>query len=185
MLSACAPSALMNARASATTRSRVRARRRLPAISGGLNHSGCTEPSPAACGVPAMSPSGCQLDREQCSHYSEHCSSGVNSVHASGVLPGPPGRRPGARTRENHMTVMTSWDLFEDLRAAQDEMLRMSTGRGLRPWRNDGASGTSAWAPPVDIRERKDAYVVAAEIPGVRADDVEITFEDGLLTIQG
>ncbi len=83
------------------------------------------------------------------------------------------------------MTVMTSWDLFEDLRAAQDEMLRMSTGRGLRPWRNDGASGTSAWAPPVDIRERKDAYVVAAEIPGVRADDVEITFEDGLLTIQG
>ena len=75
------------------------------------------------------------------------------------------------------MTEMTSWDLFEDLRAAQDEMLRMSTGRGLRPWPNDGATGTSAWAPPVDIRERKDAYVVA--------DDVEITFEDGLLTIQG
>jgi HSP20 family protein len=42
----------------------------------------------------------------------------------------------------------------------------------------------SAW-PPVDIRERKDAYVVAAEIPGGSAKDAEITFEDGILTIQG
>jgi len=91
----------------------------------------------------------------------------------------------GARTRENHMTVMASWDLFEDLRAAQDEMQRMSPARGLRPWQHEGAVGTSTWAPPVEIRERKDAYVVVAELPGVSANDVEITFEDGLLTIQG
>ena len=37
----------------------------------------------------------------------------------------------------------------------------------------------------MDISERKDAYLVAADLPGVRAGDVEITFEDGLLTIQG
>ena len=83
------------------------------------------------------------------------------------------------------MTVMTSWDLFEDLRAAQDGLVKMSAGRGLLPWHQDGAAVASIWAPPVDIRERKDSYVVAAEIPGVSAGDVEITFEDGLLTIQG
>ena len=83
------------------------------------------------------------------------------------------------------MTVMTSWDLFEDLRAAQDEM-RMARGRGWRPGQqHDGGAGHAAWAPAVDISERKDAYLVAVELPGVKAGEVEITFEDGLLTIQG
>jgi HSP20 family molecular chaperone IbpA len=35
------------------------------------------------------------------------------------------------------------------------------------------------------ISDRKDAYLVTAELPGVKPDDVEITFEEGLLTIQG
>jgi HSP20 family protein len=84
------------------------------------------------------------------------------------------------------MTVTTAWDLFEDLRAAQDEMLRATRGHGWRPGQQL-ASGTTpaAWAPAVDISERKDAYLVAVELPGMRADEVEITFEDGLLTIQG
>jgi HSP20 family protein len=84
------------------------------------------------------------------------------------------------------MTVMTAWDLFEDLRAAQDEMLRATRGHGWRPGQQF-TSGTTpaAWAPAVDISERKDAYLVAVELPGVRPDDLEITFEDGLLTIQG
>ena len=37
----------------------------------------------------------------------------------------------------------------------------------------------------MDISERKDAYLVMVELPGVKADEVEITVEDGLLTIQG
>ena len=83
-------------------------------------------------------------------------------------------------------TPMTSWDLFEDLRAAQDEMLRAMRGRGWRPGQQYYSdAGTAAWAPPVDISERKDAYLVTAELPGVKAGEVEITVEDGLLTIQG
>ena len=84
------------------------------------------------------------------------------------------------------MTVTTSWDLFEDLRAAQDEVLRMARGRGWRPGQqHDGGAGHAAWAPAVDISERKDAYLVSVELPGVRIDDLEITFEGGILTIQG
>jgi HSP20 family protein len=85
------------------------------------------------------------------------------------------------------MTVMTSWDLFDDLRATQDELLRMvSRARGWRPGQqfDDGASA-AFWAPTVDISEREDAYLVTAELPGVKTGDLEITFEDGLLTIQG
>jgi len=80
---------------------------------------------------------------------------------------------------------MTAWDLFEDLRAAQDEMLR-ARGQGWRPSQRFTSGTTPAvWAPTIDISERKDAYLVAVELPGVKADDLEITFEDGLLTIQG
>ena len=84
------------------------------------------------------------------------------------------------------MTLTTGWDLFEDLRAAQDEMLRATRGHGWRPGQQL-ASGTTpaAWAPAIDISERKDAYLVAADLPGVKTSDVEITFDDGLLTIQG
>jgi HSP20 family protein len=82
-------------------------------------------------------------------------------------------------------TPMTSWDLFEDLRAAQDEMMRAMRGRGWPLGQHGDVSGTAAWAPVVDISERKDAYLVTAELPGVRVGEMEITFEDGLLTIQG
>jgi HSP20 family protein len=83
------------------------------------------------------------------------------------------------------MTVMTGWDLFEDMRAAQDEMLRTARGRGWRPGQQYEGASPAAWAPAADISERKDAYLVAVELPGVEASQVEITVEDGLLTIQG
>jgi HSP20 family protein len=94
--------------------------------------------------------------------------------------------------RENDMTVMTSWDLFDDMRTAQDELLRMNraygqwfTPAGQFVQQPGTGAGAQAWAPPVDISERKDAYVVAAELPGVAIEDLEITFQDGLLTIHG
>jgi HSP20 family protein len=90
--------------------------------------------------------------------------------------------------RENAMTVMTGWDLFEDLLNAQDEQLRMNRLRTHRFGQRaqfDPAMSGQAWAPAVDITERKDAYLVAVDLPGVRIDDLEITFQDGVLTIQG
>jgi HSP20 family protein len=90
--------------------------------------------------------------------------------------------------RENGMTVMTSWDLFDDLRNAQDELARMSRMPGqLGHFGQQSSPGfpRQAWTPPVDITERKDAYMVAAELPGVGTGDLEITVQDGLLTIQG
>ena len=86
------------------------------------------------------------------------------------------------------MTTMTRWDPFQDLRSAQDEMAQMSPmlahALGLHTQQQGSATAT-AWAPALDISERKDAYLVTVELPGVQADDLDITMEDGLLTIQG
>ena len=87
------------------------------------------------------------------------------------------------------MTVVTSWDLFEDMRDAQEELLRLNRlraqGLGQFAQYHSGGIAKAAWAPALDITERKDAYLVAVELPGVGIDDLEITFQDGLLTIQG
>jgi HSP20 family protein len=85
------------------------------------------------------------------------------------------------------MAIMTRWDAFHDLRGAQDQMYRLlAQARGQEvPPSGTGVSSAPAWAPPVDISERKDAYVFAVELPGVTVEDLEIAFQDGLLTIQG
>jgi len=88
------------------------------------------------------------------------------------------------------MATMMRWDPFQDLRSAQDEMAQMSPmlahALGLHAQQQgSGQATTTAWAPALDISERKDAYLVTVELPGVEADDLQITLEDGLLTIQG
>jgi HSP20 family protein len=85
------------------------------------------------------------------------------------------------------MATRTRWDPFQDLRSAQDEMAQMSPmlAHALGLHAQQGSGRATAWAPALDISERKDAYLVTVELPGVEADDLEITLEDGLLTIQG
>lgn len=41
------------------------------------------------------------------------------------------------------------------------------------------------WAPSVDISETDKAYLIKAEIPEVKKEDVKVTLDNGMLTIQG
>ena len=38
---------------------------------------------------------------------------------------------------------------------------------------------------PVDIRQTDEAFVIEASVPGFKPDEVEVTFDDGVLTIKG
>jgi HSP20 family protein len=44
---------------------------------------------------------------------------------------------------------------------------------------------TSNWTPAVDIKEQDQQFVLKADIPGVDPKDIDITMEDGVLTIKG
>lgn len=86
------------------------------------------------------------------------------------------------------MAITARWDAFQDLRGSHEQMLnQMYRLLAKSPGQEAAESGTSApaWAPSVDISERKDAYVVMVELPGVKVEDLDISFQDGLLTIQG
>ena len=41
------------------------------------------------------------------------------------------------------------------------------------------------WTPAVDIREEDNRYLLTADIPGVNRKDIEITLEEGVLTVKG
>jgi len=48
-----------------------------------------------------------------------------------------------------------------------------------------GADNVADWTPAVDIREDEKAYVLTADLPGVKPEDIDVTMEKGILTIRG
>ena len=49
-----------------------------------------------------------------------------------------------------------------------------------------GAPSTEvAFIPPVDVHEEKDRFVVRADLPGVKPEDIEVTAEKGILMLRG
>ena len=49
----------------------------------------------------------------------------------------------------------------------------------------NGMGSARVWVPALDVAERGDAYLVHAELPGVSPDQVEVRFEQNVLTIRG
>jgi HSP20 family protein len=41
------------------------------------------------------------------------------------------------------------------------------------------------WMPRLDISESKDAYLVKAEIPGIDPKEIQVTVDNGVLTVKG
>ena len=66
-----------------------------------------------------------------------------------------------------------AWDPMRDLRAWQERLERLSTHH------------PDSWTPPIDVYETDDRYVIAAELPGLARDQIELALEDARLTIRG
>jgi len=49
----------------------------------------------------------------------------------------------------------------------------------------NGVGNSRVWVPALDVAERGDAYLVHAELPGVSPDQVDVQFEQNVLTIRG
>ncbi|HVN76442.1 MAG TPA: Hsp20/alpha crystallin family protein [Thermoanaerobaculaceae bacterium] len=83
------------------------------------------------------------------------------------------------------MSTIVRWDPFKELSTVQDRMNRMFNdiwGHGRRV-DEDYISGS--WMPAVDVRETKDALEIAVEVPGLEPKDVEVSVENGVLTLKG
>jgi HSP20 family protein len=70
------------------------------------------------------------------------------------------------------------WNLASQL---QDEINRVFSNVANA----DSSAATAAWVPAVDINELSDRFELFVDLPGVDTDKVEITLEDGVLTLSG
>jgi HSP20 family protein len=64
-------------------------------------------------------------------------------------------------------------DPLRDLRAWQERLERLAAQHG------------TPWAPPIDVYETADRYVITAEVPGLSRDQIELALQDNRLTIRG
>jgi HSP20 family protein len=46
-------------------------------------------------------------------------------------------------------------------------------------------AGRAGWIPAVDVREDDKEVTILAELPGLKQDDVEVNYDNGVLTIRG
>ncbi|WP_336367805.1 Hsp20/alpha crystallin family protein [Marinobacter sp. C2H3] len=83
---------------------------------------------------------------------------------------------------------MSNLSLWNPINEFEDLMNRYNRFFGIsRAGNGEGRDlfQRSDWAPAVDIRETDKTFVIEAELPGMNKDDVKVTVEDGVLTIQG
>jgi HSP20 family protein len=78
------------------------------------------------------------------------------------------------------MAMLTRWDPLRDLQRMQDEMGRLFDDRLT------SRSGESVgWTPAVDIFEDEEGVCLRFDLAGVDPKDVDIRFENGVLTLRG
>jgi HSP20 family protein len=86
---------------------------------------------------------------------------------------------------------LVRWDPFRELEDMGERLNRVFAGLGrpglVRSSGNEGREELTVpqWAPMVDIVETDDEYLIKAELPEVRREDVKVSVENGVLTIRG
>jgi HSP20 family protein len=75
------------------------------------------------------------------------------------------------------------WEPFRDV----DDVFDRFVADSLRRWPRPPAEGRAAsdWAPAADVSETEGEYLIKADLPAVRKEDVSLTVQDGVLTLSG
>ena len=75
-----------------------------------------------------------------------------------------------------NITRYEPWSLLNQLQREMDSIMHRDA---------DTTSPVSDWTPAVDIRAIDDAYLLHADVPGVKPEDIEIHMENNVLTLTG
>ena len=80
--------------------------------------------------------------------------------------------------------ALVRWDPFRELEDMSERLNRVFSRPALRTNGQENLT-VADWIPTVDISETESEYTIKAELPEVKKEDVKVTVEDGVLTIQG
>jgi len=88
-------------------------------------------------------------------------------------------------TKWNPFREVERWNLFKEM----EEMQRRFSS--LLGWRGQDSSDANefmtatAWTPAVDVVEDDKEYLIKAELPELKKEEVSVTVENGVLSIHG
>lgn len=77
------------------------------------------------------------------------------------------------------------WDPLQELNALQNRLTTLFGRTAMQPGNSEESITTAEWAPLVDITEDDREFVVKAELPGLKREEVTVTVQDGVLSISG
>lgn len=83
------------------------------------------------------------------------------------------------------MNTLTRWDPFKEMEDMQSRMAKLFGLTPARPGNGQELMTVSEWSPSVDIIEDEKEWLVKADLPEVKKEDVKVTVENGVLTITG
>jgi HSP20 family protein len=81
--------------------------------------------------------------------------------------------------------AVVRWEPFREFTTLQNEMNRLFNTVFDAPAPGNGGSTLRRWMPPMDLVETEDHFVLRADLPGMKEEDVKIEFDDGTLTVSG
>ncbi|MDH4072165.1 MAG: Hsp20/alpha crystallin family protein [Gammaproteobacteria bacterium] len=81
-----------------------------------------------------------------------------------------------------NITRFEPWNLFD---ALQRDIDRMAGRRVGFSGTDDNGASVADWVPAVDIVEQRDCFVLRADVPGVRPEDIDVSMENGILSVSG
>ena len=82
--------------------------------------------------------------------------------------------------------MVTRWDPFSEALSLRDAMNRLFEQAVLQPGSEMRRSGeTAGFAPAMDVHEGPEGYTIKASLPGVKPEDVEIHYQQGVLSLSG
>ena len=89
-------------------------------------------------------------------------------------------------TKWNPFETPSSWDPFREMEEVQNRFLTLLGRRWpARRAQPDEEFAPMEWLPPVDIEENGREYVIKAELPGMKKEEVKLKVEGGTLMISG
>ena len=80
---------------------------------------------------------------------------------------------------------LVRWNPLRELEEMSDRLNRFLTRQETQGSNGREMMMVADWAPSVDISETEEAFHIAAELPEVKKDDVKVTLDNGVLTLQG
>lgn len=83
------------------------------------------------------------------------------------------------------MSRIVRWDPFREMMSVRNQMDQLvgDVYRGPAGWQGNGDGGHIRL--PLDVTENDDGYSVKASLPGIDPADLEISFSENTLTVQG